>query len=111
MPERNPCVVFGRSDQKMVGVPQSSYPMAHANIDTFVHDNEQRLLDELLTLLRIPSISTSPEHKPDVERAAQYVADALRKAGLENIEIIPTAGHPLVYGDWTHAEGKPTVLC
>jgi len=80
-------------------------------IETFVHDNEQRLLDELFTLLRIPSISTSPEHKGDIDRAAQFVADALGKAGLENIEIIPTAGHPLVYADWLHAPGKPTILC
>src|SRR5947208_2980588 len=84
--------------------------MAHPTIDTFVHDNEQRLLDELLALLRIPSISTAPEPKPDVQKAAQYVADALGKAGLENIEIIPPAGHPLVYADWMHAPGKPTVL-
>lgn len=81
------------------------------SIETFVHDNEQRLLDELFTLLRIPSISTSPEHKGDIDRAAKFVADALRKAGLENIEIIPTAGHPLVYADWLHAPGKPTILC
>ena len=80
-------------------------------IDTFVRENEQRLLDELLTLIRIPSISTSPEHKGDVEKAARYVADALGKAGLENVEMIPTSGHPLVYGDWLHAPGKPTVLC
>jgi len=84
---------------------------APTNIDTFVRDNQERLLDELLTLLRIPSISTSPEHKSDIGRAAQYVADALGAAGLENIEIIPTSGHPLVYADWLHAEGKPTVLC
>jgi acetylornithine deacetylase/succinyl-diaminopimelate desuccinylase-like protein len=84
---------------------------AATNIDTFVQDNRERLLDELLALLRIPSISTLPEHKSDIGRAAQYVADALRDAGLENIEIIPTSGHPLVYADWLHAEGKPTVLC
>jgi acetylornithine deacetylase/succinyl-diaminopimelate desuccinylase-like protein len=46
-----------------------------------------------------------------VHRAANFVADSLGKAGLENIEIIPTAGHPLVYADWLHAAGKPTVLC
>jgi len=85
--------------------------MAQATIDTFVHENEKRLLDELLELLRIPSISTTPEHKSDVEKAAHFVADALGKAGMENIEIIPTAGHPLVYADWLHAPGKPTVLC
>src|SRR5437879_3991273 len=79
-------------------------------IDSFVQKNEQRLVDELTTFLRIPSISTLPEHKQDVDRAAQFVADSLKKAGLENVEIIPTEKHPLVYADWLHAPGKPTVL-
>jgi acetylornithine deacetylase/succinyl-diaminopimelate desuccinylase-like protein len=82
-----------------------------AAIDEFVHANEERLLDELKTLLRIPSVSTLPEHKGDVQRAAQFVADQLRAAGLENVEVIPTERHPLVYADWLHAVGKPTVLC
>jgi acetylornithine deacetylase/succinyl-diaminopimelate desuccinylase-like protein len=77
----------------------------------FVESNRDRLLEELKTFLRIPSISTLPEHQNDIQRAAQFVADALRNAGLENIEIIPTAKHPLVYADWMHAPGKPTVLC
>src|ERR1700680_5059964 len=79
--------------------------------DTFVEQNQTRLLEELKEFLRIPSISTLPEHKPDVQRAAQFVADSLKRAGLENVEIIPTAGNPLIYGDWLHAPGKPTVLC
>jgi acetylornithine deacetylase/succinyl-diaminopimelate desuccinylase-like protein len=79
--------------------------------DQFVQDNKQRLLDELKDFLRIPSVSTLPEHKGDVDRAAQFVADGLKQAGLENVEIIPTAKHPLVYADWLHAPGKPTVLC
>jgi acetylornithine deacetylase/succinyl-diaminopimelate desuccinylase-like protein len=79
-------------------------------IENFVRTNEQRLLDELLTFLRIPSISTLPENKADVERAAKYVADAMKTAGLENVEVIPTEGHPLVYAEWLHAPGKPTVL-
>ena len=69
------------------------------------------MLDELLDLLRIPSISTLPEHKADVILAAEFVAASLRTAGVENVEVIPTQGHPLVYGDWLHAPGKPTVLC
>ncbi len=79
-------------------------------IDAFVHQNEARLLDELKTFLRIPSISTLPEHKQDVDRAAQFVADSLKKAGMENVELIQTERHPLVYGEWLHAPGKPTVL-
>ncbi len=82
-----------------------------AAIEDFVHKNESRFLDELLELLRIPSISTLPEHKHDVARAAQFVADSLKRAGLENIELVPTSKHPLVYADWLHAPGKPTVLC
>jgi acetylornithine deacetylase/succinyl-diaminopimelate desuccinylase-like protein len=79
-------------------------------IEPFVQKHEQRLLDELLAFLKIPSISTLPENKPEVDRAAQFVASALGDAGMENIEIIPTSGHPLVYADWLHAAGKPTVL-
>ena len=77
----------------------------------FVESNKDRLLSELKDFLRIPSVSTLPEHKGDVQRAAEFVADALRTAGLENIEIIQTDLHPLVYADWLHAPGKPTVLC
>ncbi len=79
--------------------------------NAFVEENKSRLLDELKTFLRIPSVSTLPEHFPDVRRAAQFVADSMKTAGLEHIEIIPTAKHPLVYADWLHAPGKPTVLC
>ncbi|MBC7928298.1 MAG: dipeptidase [Bryobacteraceae bacterium] len=79
-------------------------------IANYVHKHETRLLDELITFLRIPSISTLPEHKDDVEAAAQFTAEALGDAGLENIEVIQTGGHPLVYADWLHAPGKPTVL-
>jgi acetylornithine deacetylase/succinyl-diaminopimelate desuccinylase-like protein len=79
--------------------------------DAFVRENQDRLLEELKTFLKIPSISTLPEHKSDIDRAARFVAESLGAAGLENVEIIPTAGHPLVYGDWLHAPGKPTVLC
>ena len=79
--------------------------------DAFVDSNRERFLDELKDFLRIPSISTLPEHRPAIARAAQFVADGLAKAGLENVGIIPTDKHPLVYADWLHAPGKPTVLC
>jgi acetylornithine deacetylase/succinyl-diaminopimelate desuccinylase-like protein len=80
-------------------------------IDTYVHDNEARFLDELKDLIRIPSISTLPENKEATHRAAEYVADHLKAAGLENVEVIETDRHPLVYADWMHQPGKPTVLC
>jgi acetylornithine deacetylase/succinyl-diaminopimelate desuccinylase-like protein len=79
--------------------------------DAFVQDNRERLLSELKEFVRIPSISTLPEHAGDIQRAADFVAESLRSAGMENIEIIPTGRHPLVYADWMHAPGKPTVLC
>src|SRR5882724_2825079 len=79
--------------------------------DAFVEQHRARLLDELKALVRIPSISTAPEHADDVQRAARFVADALRAAGMEHVEIIATAKYPLVYADWLHAPDKPTVLC
>jgi acetylornithine deacetylase/succinyl-diaminopimelate desuccinylase-like protein len=79
--------------------------------DTFVQSNKERLLSELKDFLRIPSVSTLPEHVPDIQRAAEFVASSLRAAKLEHVEVIKTAGHPLIYADWLHAPGKPTVLC
>ena len=85
---------------------------AHAPpTDIFVEQHQDRLLEELKDFLRIPSISTLPEHQPDIAAAAHFVAESLRRAGMKNVEIIPTAGNPLIYGDWLHAPGKPTVLC
>jgi acetylornithine deacetylase/succinyl-diaminopimelate desuccinylase-like protein len=81
-----------------------------AATDRFVESNEQRLLEELKQFLRIPSISTLPEHRADIDAAAAFVAESLRAAGIENIEIIPTGKHPLVYGEWLHAASKPTIL-
>jgi acetylornithine deacetylase/succinyl-diaminopimelate desuccinylase-like protein len=60
--------------------------------------------------LRIPSISGIPAHAPDCRRAAEWLAAAMRTAGLEHVEVAETAGHPVVYGDWLHAAGAPTIL-
>jgi acetylornithine deacetylase/succinyl-diaminopimelate desuccinylase-like protein len=80
-------------------------------ISAFAGAHRQRFLKELEDFLRIPSVSTLPEHGGDIEAAARFVAGSFHQAGLENIEIIPTGKHPLVYSDWLHAPGKPTVLC
>ncbi|HEX4274662.1 MAG TPA: dipeptidase [Bryobacteraceae bacterium] len=80
-------------------------------IDRYVKENEGRFLEELKDFLRIPSISTLPENKEATHRAADFVVDHLWAAGLENVELIETERHPLVYADWMHAPGKPTVLC
>ena len=81
----------------------------------FAQENSERFVEELKELLRIPSVSTAPEHVGDVRKAAEFVADGLRTAGLENVRLIETTsathkGHPLVCADWLHAAGKPTVL-
>ena len=78
---------------------------------SYARENQKRFLDELKDLLRIPSVSTTEEHKGDVRKAAEMVAADLKRIGFENVEIIPTKQHPLVYGDWLHAAGKPTALC
>jgi acetylornithine deacetylase/succinyl-diaminopimelate desuccinylase-like protein len=83
--------------------------MASAAV-SYARENQQRFLNELKDLLRIPSISTLEEHKKDVQRAAEFVANELRRIGMENVEVIPTRGHPLVYADSLHAKGKSTVL-
>ncbi|MFC7682012.1 dipeptidase [Paenibacillus sp. GCM10028914] len=67
-------------------------------------------LEELKDWLSIPSISAISEHKGDVAKAADWLADKLVKAGLEHVEIHQTAGHPIITADYLHAEGKPTVL-
>ena len=77
---------------------------------TFAHEQRETALKELIELLSIPSISTLPEHVGDVKRAGEWLSERLRGIGLENIAIMPTPGHAVVYGDWLHAPGKPTVL-
>jgi acetylornithine deacetylase/succinyl-diaminopimelate desuccinylase-like protein len=78
---------------------------------SYARENQGRFLNELKDFLRIPSVSTLEEHKGDIQKAAQKCADELKRIGFENVEIIPTTGHPLVYADWLHASGKPTALC
>lgn len=70
-----------------------------------------RFLNELKDLLRIPSVSTLPEHKGDVRRAAESLVTELKRIGMEHVHLIEGMGHPLVYADWLHAAGKPTCLC
>jgi acetylornithine deacetylase/succinyl-diaminopimelate desuccinylase-like protein len=73
-------------------------------------DREQEgYLEELKEYIRIPSISTDPAYKDDVLRAADFLVDKMRAAGL-SAERLPTGGHPLVYGEWLGAPGKPTLL-
>src|SRR5579862_2462485 len=77
----------------------------------FARGEYPRFVNELKALLRIPSVSTLPEHKGDVRRAAEALAAELERIGMENVRLIEGGGHPLVYADWLHAAGKPTGLC
>jgi acetylornithine deacetylase/succinyl-diaminopimelate desuccinylase-like protein len=76
----------------------------------YARKNYPRFLDDLKALLRIPSISTLPEHEGDCRKAAETLAAELKRIGMENVRLIETEVHPLVYADWLHAAGKPTVL-
>lgn len=79
-------------------------------IVNYLKENRDTHLKELTDWLAVPSVSALPEHKEDVRKGAEWIADELTKAGMDNVKIYETDGHPVVYGDWLKAEGKPTVL-
>ncbi|MGD8412086.1 MAG: dipeptidase [Desulfobacterales bacterium] len=81
-----------------------------ASWKSYLEEHKDRFLEELLAFLRIPSISSLKEHKEDVQKAADWVAARMQAAGVENVEVLPTGGHPVVYGDWLHAADQPTIL-
>ncbi len=76
----------------------------------YIDANTERYLKELTELLAIPSISTDPNRDQDVKRCAEWLAAHMQNVGLQNVSIMPTGGHPVVYADWLGAPGKPTVL-
>jgi acetylornithine deacetylase/succinyl-diaminopimelate desuccinylase-like protein len=77
----------------------------------YAHENAERFKEQLKDLLRIPSVSTLPERQADVERAAAWIAEDMRRIGFETVEVIPTHYHPVVYAEWTGAgENAPTIL-
>jgi acetylornithine deacetylase/succinyl-diaminopimelate desuccinylase-like protein len=80
------------------------------NLLEYIDQHRDEHLHELFELLRIPSVSAKSEHKPDIQRAAQWIADKLSAMGMDGVEIIPTKLHPLVYAEWLRAPGKPTIL-
>lgn len=81
-----------------------------ADLDTYIETNKDRFLSELLDLLRIPSVSADPTYKADVARCAEAVKQRLVEAGADKVEICPTKGHPIVYGEKIIDPKKPTVL-
>jgi acetylornithine deacetylase/succinyl-diaminopimelate desuccinylase-like protein len=76
----------------------------------FINTNRDRYVSELKKYLAIPSISALPEHRGDVQRCAEWTADEMRRVGLQNVRLFDTPGNPIVYADWLHAPGAPTIL-
>lgn len=76
----------------------------------YLDTQQESFRQELLDFCRIPSISSLAEHLDDVERAAQWVASRMQQAGIEHVSVLPTGGHPVVFGQYLHAADKPTVL-
>lgn len=79
-------------------------------IKQYIEQHKQRLLDELLDLLRFPSVSADPKFKQELFKTAEFVADKLCSAGADKVEVCQTAGNPIVYGEKTFDASKPTIL-
>lgn len=79
-------------------------------LDQYFATHRDAHLQQLNEFLSIPSISALSEHKGDMQKAAEWLVEAFKDVGLENISIDETEGHPVVYADWLHAEDKPTIL-
>ena len=76
----------------------------------YVEARRAEILDELIAFASIPSVSTDPAYAKHIAEAAEWVAERMRRAGLEHVTINPTEGHPVVTADWLHAKGAPTIL-
>jgi acetylornithine deacetylase/succinyl-diaminopimelate desuccinylase-like protein len=83
---------------------------AQGDVVAYLEASHDARLASYIEFLRIPSVSGLPEHAPDCRRAAEWLAAQLAAAGLEHVEVAETGGHPIVYADWLHAPGAPTVL-
>jgi len=79
-------------------------------IINYIRSHRQQHLEELFQLLRIPSVSTIPNHAGDVARCSKVLAEHLKTIGMKAAEIMPTEGHPVVYAEWLEAPGAPTIL-
>jgi acetylornithine deacetylase/succinyl-diaminopimelate desuccinylase-like protein len=89
---------------------RAARPAVDEALRRFLDATKEARVEAFKALLRIPSVSGLPEHAADCLAAAEFVAADLRAAGMEHVEVCETGGHPVVYADWLHAAGKPTVL-
>ncbi|MCF6238594.1 MAG: M20/M25/M40 family metallo-hydrolase, partial [Candidatus Marinimicrobia bacterium] len=76
----------------------------------FLNQNHDRFEQELIDVLKVPSISALPDHTQDMQTMANMLRDEMQKIGLDNARIIETDGHPVVYSEWLSAPKKPTLL-
>jgi acetylornithine deacetylase/succinyl-diaminopimelate desuccinylase-like protein len=76
----------------------------------YIESNKEAHLNELIEYLMIPSVSSESQHNEDTLRCAEWTRDAIKKAGIEKVDIYPTKGHPIVYGEWLEAGNAPTIL-
>ena len=79
-------------------------------VKDYIDQNKQRFLDELIEVLQIPSVSANPDHKTDMVRTAEFVAQAFLKAGVDHAEVIATPGHPVVFAEKFMDASFPTIL-
>jgi acetylornithine deacetylase/succinyl-diaminopimelate desuccinylase-like protein len=78
--------------------------------ESYLAENQNRFIAELMEFIAIPSVSADPKAGAEMARAADWVVARLTRAGVERARVVPTAGHPVVMGEWLHAPGAPTVL-
>ncbi len=77
----------------------------------YAKDHQPDFLEEFMSFLRIPSVSTLLDHKEDMHRAAEWIANRLQRFGFDSVTVMPTGGHPVIYGEWMKAgKDAPTIL-
>src|SRR3954452_20188854 len=107
-------MLLSKTPIETVGVSQRDRQTMASSSDRarqYSRDNADRFLQELIELLHIPSVSTDPAHADDIAQAAEWLAESLRQIGAANVAVMPTAGYPVVYGEWLGAgPEKRTVL-
>ncbi|MCB0146415.1 MAG: M20/M25/M40 family metallo-hydrolase, partial [Caldilineaceae bacterium] len=81
-----------------------------ASVAGYLHTHRERIVAELIEFAGIPSVSTDSAYADGMAAAAQWVAGQLARAGIQQVQILPTARHPVVYGEWLGAPGAPTLL-
>jgi acetylornithine deacetylase/succinyl-diaminopimelate desuccinylase-like protein len=84
--------------------------MQHQSAIAYAQSQRPRFVTELQQFVRFPSVGAQPQHAADIRACARWLAAHLRKIGLDRVQVMPTDGHPIVYADWLHAHGRPTVL-